>query len=148
MSSRKKKKGKNSSLHDDVNELNRLSRNEAVKACVLTDSTFNCIESGVWSGSCIHCNSKFIVELFDDGSVNTIATIEHIKPIVAGGSQVDVLNLALACSRCNSSKGIKHDKKVGKSKRSDQIIETLLIKRQARYRNSVAEHGEFSYELH
>lgn len=147
MTSRKKKKNKNCSIQKQSNELNKLSRNDAVRACVLSDNTFDCLKPNVWSGACIHCNSKFIVELLNDGTVNTVATLEHIKPIVAGGSQFDILNLALACSRCNSSKGIRHDKKVGKSKRSDQIIEALLKKRQVRYRNYLLEQ-EVSYELH
>lgn len=137
MGLKKKKSFKQVSPANGQDEYKKLSRNDAVKLCVLTDKTFTLVNEGVWCGSCIHCNSKFIVEIIDN-DVQTLATLEHIKPLVAGGSAIDPKNLALACARCNSSKGIRHDKNVGKSKRSDEIIEALLQKRSLRWRDEEA----------
>lgn len=104
---------------------------------VATDASFEkipatSISPEAWLGRCIHCNTKFVVER--DGS--TSATIEHITPKVAGGNPFDPKNLALACSRCNNEKGIRHDKKVGRGGRADQVVAALQEKREARWKEA------------
>ncbi|MBL8916276.1 MAG: HNH endonuclease [Archangium sp.] len=105
-------------------------------AIVRTDSTFEKVRtrdgSFVWQGKCLHCNTKLVVEL--DGSAVKRVTIEHIVPQSAGGSN-DLLNLALACSRCNNRKGRQHDHKGLSDARAAELIEKLLEKRRARWRD-------------
>lgn len=98
-----------------------------------SDATFSLVAaadgSTCYVGKCIHCGTKLRVET--DGS--TAATIEHIVPLCDGGDAVDLLNVALACSGCNSEKGIRHDSKSGRGGRSDDVIKALLDKRRSRY---------------
>ena len=114
------------------------SRAQLVLAIVATDSTFNLYgnphEGRVWLGRCIHCNTRLGVT--PEGS--TDATIEHINPLCAGGESTDPHNLALACSRCNNEKGIRHDQHAGKGGRADEVIAALQAKRLARWREPVA----------
>ncbi|PZR12049.1 MAG: HNH endonuclease [Archangium gephyra] len=104
----------------------------------LTDSTFVRVKTRdgdeVWEGRCIHCNRKLVVEL--DGRAAKSVTIEHIVPQTAGGSD-DLANLALACARCNHKKGRQHDKKGLRDARASELIDALLEKRRARWRNMV-----------
>jgi 5-methylcytosine-specific restriction endonuclease McrA len=83
-----------------------------------------------WQGKCIHCNTKLYVGLTGD----TDATIEHIRPKCSGGHPEDPRNLALACSRCNNEKGVRHDRFAGKDPRADEVIAALLEKRMERWR--------------
>ncbi len=113
----------------------------------MTDKTFEPIrktllpKSGsdpfAWVGKCIHCNTKLFVT--DQG--NTEATVEHIRPLCAGGDPFDPRNLALACSRCNNAKGIHHDQHVGKGGRADEVIASLQSKRDSRWRPMVQPEG-------
>lgn len=81
-----------------------------------------------WKGKCLHCNASFFVSL--DGE--TEATIEHIKPQSAGGSN-DLMNLALACVSCNNEKGVRHDPYYPSDLRASAVIASLLAKRASRY---------------
>jgi 5-methylcytosine-specific restriction endonuclease McrA len=83
-----------------------------------------------WVGRCLHCNSRVFVT--DDGQ--TLATIEHIKPLCDRGHPTDPRNLALVCSRCNNEKGIRHDQHAGKGGRADEVIAALQAKRDSRWR--------------
>lgn len=105
------------------------NRCQLVLRIVATDDTFN-LHGGGWLGRCIHCGTG----LYVDQNGQTTATVEHIRPIVAGGSCDELMNLALACSGCNSEKGIRHDSK-RPSVRAEQVIEALLQKRADRWRN-------------
>lgn len=51
----------------------------------------------VQQGKCFYCMNQIS---FSE------ATIDHIKPKCSGGNN-DVTNLAVACERCNSTKGLK-----------------------------------------
>lgn len=75
---------------------------------------------------CIHCNTTIAVTMRGE----TSGTIEHIMPIVAGGSRTDVANLALACKSCNNTKGVHHDSK-NLSERAVEVITALLEKRRS-----------------
>ena len=89
--------------------------------CYVDDATY------VYVGKCIHCGTALRVS----SAGSTDATIEHIVPLIAGGSGTDLLNVALACARCNNQKGIHHDQKK-LSERSQEIIDALLEKRKRR----------------
>jgi 5-methylcytosine-specific restriction endonuclease McrA len=106
-------------------------RLDLVLAVVASDSTFELsIDKSSWIGKCLHCNRKLDVAL--NGS--TLATLEHIMPLTAGGSAEAIENLALACASCNNEKGIHHDQHVGKGGRADEVIKALLEKRLTRFR--------------
>jgi 5-methylcytosine-specific restriction endonuclease McrA len=114
------------------------ARTKLVELIVVTDSSFRivAVEQAYWRGKCIHCSSPVCVML--DGS--TTATLEHIRPLCAGGSSDDPRNLALACSACNNAKGIRHDRKVGRCPRSDEVVAALLQKRAERWRDAAPGH--------
>ena len=103
-------------------------------AIIATDSTFERATAGdreVWSGKCLHCNAKLLVGL--DGEPISRATIEHIHPRNHGGTD-DLENLGIACARCNSEKGVRHDHKRRDDPRLLEIVEKLREKRRARWR--------------
>lgn len=81
-----------------------------------------------YEGPCIHCGTRLVVEL--DGK--SLATIEHIVPLSCEGSSTDLLNLALACKRCNNEKGVRHDPNYGREPRSTDVINNLLERRSKR----------------
>ncbi len=105
-------------------------------AIIATDSTFSRATAGdreVWSGKCLHCNAKLLIGL--DGEPISRATIEHITPKNHGGTD-DLPNLGIACARCNSEKGVRHDHKKKNDARLVEIIAKLTEKRMARWRDA------------
>lgn len=90
-----------------------------------TDRTFDVSDDGQWVGKCLHCGSRI---------ENSTATVEHIVPRARGGSGTDLLNMALACARCNNEKGIRHDPAYPKDARSVEVINNLLRVRAERWR--------------
>ena len=99
-----------------------------------TDVTFERKELGgepVWEGKCIHCQRK--LRLDEDGTPLNGATLEHIVPKNHGGSD-EVENLAVACARCNSEKGLRHDLKRANDPRLREVVERLHARRRARFR--------------
>ena len=103
-------------------------------AIIATDSTFERATAGDregWSGKCLHCNAKLLIGL--DGEPISRATIEHIEPKNHGGTD-DLENLGIACARCNSEKGVRHDHKKKSDARLQEIIAKLREKRMARWR--------------
>ncbi|MBI5495154.1 MAG: HNH endonuclease [Deltaproteobacteria bacterium] len=87
----------------------------------------------VWVGRCIHCNSRLVLE--SDGKPVGSVTVEHLVPQHAGGTD-DPLNLALACARCNHLKGVRQDRDFGRDPAVDAMVERLLRKRRARWRDA------------
>ena len=80
-----------------------MSRRSLVLRIVATDSTFERVVVGhtaSWVGKCLHCNRKLVVT----SSGDTAATVEHIVPRHRDGDDRDT-NTALACARCNQTKG-------------------------------------------
>lgn len=104
-------------------------RQDKILEIVETDQTFEKDVAG-WFGRCLHCNTTICVGLTGQSS----ATIEHIVPTCAGGSSSDLLNLALACSRCNNEKGIRHDPVYPSDPRAVEVVNSLLAKRKKRWR--------------
>lgn len=112
-------------------------RKALVLAIVATDATFekrSVRGEECWVGKCIHCNARIAVEL--DGS--TLGTIEHIAPRTHGGTD-DVDNLALACKRCNSEKGVRHDPKSKDDPKRLALVAALQAKRRERTRAPIFE---------
>ena len=110
-----------------------MTRHLQLLAAVVSDRTFERMrldERLVWVGKCIHCNSKLVVA--DDGRSLGEATLEHIIPKTRGGTN-ELLNLAVACARCNREKGKRHDHKRGE--RLDDIVATLRARRAKRWRD-------------
>ncbi|UCH28291.1 MAG: HNH endonuclease [Myxococcales bacterium] len=99
-----------------------------------TDSTFELKERDgeqVLQGKCIHCQRK--LALRTDGTPINGATIEHIVPKNHGGTD-DLENLAIACARCNSEKGLRHDHKQPDDPKLLEVVERLRERRRKRYR--------------
>lgn len=127
------KKTKKKKKNDSIDSRPKGSSRAALALRIAeTDSTFQLKTYSptqyVYVGKCIHCGTSLVVS----SSGATDATIEHIMPLVAGGSGTDLLNLALACSGCNNQKGIHHDQK-NLTQHSREIIESLLKKRESRF---------------
>jgi 5-methylcytosine-specific restriction endonuclease McrA len=104
-----------------------------------TDSTFEPMTVDgrrAWKGRCLHCNRPLV--LLDDGTPVSAITLEHIVPRTAGGTD-DLGNLGLACPRCNHGKGVRHDKRALKNARSAEVIERLLERRRARWREPMTD---------
>jgi 5-methylcytosine-specific restriction endonuclease McrA len=89
----------------------------------------------VLEGKCLHCQRK--LQLTVDGAPLNGATLEHIVPKNHGGTD-DVENLAIACARCNSEKGLRHDHKRSDDPQARAVIERL----QARRLNRLRPHGQ------
>jgi len=83
----------------------------------------------VLEGKCIHCQKKLALHL--DGVAISDATVEHIVPKHHGGTD-DVENIAVACARCNSEKGLRHDHKSPDDPKLREIIATLQRRRRDR----------------
>ncbi len=99
-----------------------------------TDNTFERAEHRsreAWLGKCLHCNAYLWVGL--DGEPISRATIEHILPKTAGGTDA-LTNLALACARCNQGKGTRHDPRYHRDARARELVERLLSRRRERWR--------------
>lgn len=102
-------------------------------AAARTDATFEQTrldERPVWVGKCIHCNAKLVIAA--DGAPLGAATVEHIVPQTRGGDD-DVHNLAVACARCNTEKGRRHDHKRGR--RYEEVVALLQARREQRWRS-------------
>lgn len=112
-----------------------MTTRERILQIVATDRTFERAEvrgADVWAGKCLHCNTQLLVGL--DGAPRSRATIEHIVPRAAGGSD-ELGNLALACARCNHEKGVRHDQRRRADPRLAEIAAALTAKRQERWRD-------------
>ncbi|MCA9614786.1 MAG: HNH endonuclease signature motif containing protein [Polyangiales bacterium] len=99
-----------------------------------TDSTF-ALERidgrDVLVGKCIHCGRKLAVEL--DVSRPSAATVEHIVPRHHDGTDA-LENLAVACARCNSGKGVRLDARRRDDPTLEAVIQTLRTRRHERWR--------------
>ncbi|MBT8452632.1 MAG: HNH endonuclease [Deltaproteobacteria bacterium] len=99
-----------------------------------TDRTFEQKEldgAPILEGKCIHCQKK--LSLRADGTPLNGATLEHIVPKNHGGTD-DLENLAIACARCNSEKGLRHDHKRADDPRLQEVIARLRERRRRRLR--------------
>lgn len=104
-------------------------------AIIATDTTFERAAAGgrdVWSGKCLHCNARLLIGL--DGEPISRATIEHILPKNHGGTDA-LENLGVACARCNSEKGVRHDHKHKSDARMQEVVAKLAAKRRERWRD-------------
>jgi len=84
-----------------------------------------------WIGRCIHCNTALVVGL--DGSCGREVTIEHIIPRGRGGDD-RLQNLALACNRCNHTKGHRQDMLKPNHPDFQKMVTFLQQRRQERWR--------------
>jgi len=108
------------------------ARLELILMIAATDKTFERSTDGFWYGRCLHCSSSLRV----GATGQTSASIEHIVPVSAGGSNSDMLNMALACISCNSEKGVRHDPNYPRDPRAVEVIESLLQRRLKRWREA------------
>jgi 5-methylcytosine-specific restriction endonuclease McrA len=116
------------------------AKRRRILGIIATDSTFERTEHrgrDAWLGKCLHCNAHLMVGL--DGEPISRATIEHILPQTAGGTDA-LSNLGLACARCNHGKGRRHDPNYHRDARARELVERLLARRRARWREP--DHGE------
>ena len=114
--------------------MSRRKRN-LILTILATDKTFERSQhqgKEAWIGKCIHCNRHLVIGT--DGQPISRATIEHIIPRHHGGTD-DVENLALACARCNTEKGIRHDIRKVHDPKLHEIIGRLKERRQRRWRH-------------
>ena len=111
-------------------------RHDLLLAAAVTDATFDRTQLDgrtVWVGKCIHCNTRLVVA--DDGQSLGEATLEHIVPQTRGGTDA-IANIAVACARCNRTKGKRHDHKRGHG--LEEVVATLQARRTARWRDPAA----------
>lgn len=87
-------------------------------------------------GKCIHCNRQLGVDLDPDG--RQTATLEHIVPKNHGGTD-DLDNLAVACERCNTGKGVRLDARRRDDPTLSRVIDTLAERRRERRREPPAD---------
>jgi 5-methylcytosine-specific restriction endonuclease McrA len=109
-------------------------RERLVLAIVATDATFEKQElrgEPHWVGKCIHCNARLVVSTKGE---TFGATIEHIVPRTHGGTDA-LENVALACARCNSQKGVRIDPRRRSDPKLVAVIEILKTRRQERWRS-------------
>jgi 5-methylcytosine-specific restriction endonuclease McrA len=117
----------------------RKSKARLILEIVATDRTFERAEirgRAGWVGKCIHCRSAITID--DEGEPIGAATIEHIAPKNHGGTD-DVRNLALACARCNSLKGVRQDNRRAGDPRRLELVEKLQAQRSERWREPLPE---------
>src|SRR4051794_17604671 len=110
------------------------AKRKMVLAIAATDKTFELtVLAGekVWVGKCIHCNARLVVGI--DGDTYGGATIEHIFPRTHGGTNA-IENVALACARCNSQKGVRIDPRHANDPKLVAVVETLRQRRRDRWR--------------
>ncbi len=107
---------------------------ETILAIVATDTTFVRARYGegeAFIGKCLHCGGRLVIDL--DGTALSRATIEHILPRAHGGTDA-LENLGLACARCNSEKGVRHDSRATFDGRLAEVVHALVAKRMERWR--------------
>lgn len=120
----------------------RTSLRKRLQLVVETDSTAE-RSDGVWRTRCLHCRTSLLIR--EDGEPLDGATLEHIIPRAWFGKRSAALliadfngpddprNLALACARCNQSKGHGHDKNGPSDARAREVIAALLQRRAASF---------------
>lgn len=120
----------------------RTTLQKLLLSAVQTDTVAE-LTDGTWRTRCLHCRSALYVS--DEGVPSNGATLEHIIPrswfekraaadlIGDLSGPNDVRNLALACPRCNSGKGMGHDKAGPSDQRAREVVQALFDKRQARF---------------
>lgn len=108
-------------------------REDTVLAIVKSDSTFEQRDvrgERLWVGRCFHCGASLVAGLRGE---TFGATIEHIVPRGQGGTE-ELMNLALACARCNQRKGASLDARPAADARVLDVQAAMLQRRRARFR--------------
>ena len=103
--------------------------------CAATDATFEPTTvrgRPALTGKCIHCRRAVSIAL--DGTPLSNASLEHIVARHHGGGD-DLENLAIACTRCNSQKGYRHDHKRADDPKLVAVVTTLQTRRRERRRD-------------
>lgn len=98
-----------------------------------------------WLTPCLHCRSK--VGISRSGEPDRGTTLEHIVPRAWFGKRAaaalcarvigaeDPRNLALACARCNHSKGRRADASGPQDEAARRTVESLIERRLQRWRD-------------
>lgn len=113
---------------------------------VTTDAEASREASG-WRTRCLHCRTR--LHLDTRGEPLGAASLEHVVPRAwfgkraaaaltarVGDAPDDARNLAIACTRCNHDKGKGPDARGPHDARAYEVVETLLSKRLARWRDA------------
>lgn len=100
-----------------------------------------------WRTRCLHCRTRLHVDA--TGEPLGAASLEHVvprawfgkraaAPLVArvGDTPDDARNLAIACTRCNHDKGKGPDARGPQDARAYEVVEALLSRRLARWREA------------
>lgn len=114
----------------------KAARRKLILDIVATDASFERTEmrgQQAWVGKCIHCQSHVVIAL--DGEPIQRATVEHILPRTHGGTDA-LENVALACSRCNSLKGMRLDVRRADDPKLQEVIARLRERRLRRWRGA------------
>lgn len=114
-------------------------------SAITTDAEASRDPSG-WRTRCLHCRTRLHVGT--DGEPLGAASLEHVVPRAwfgkraagpltarVGDAPDDTRNLAIACTRCNHDKGKGPDARGPHDARAYHVVETLLTKRLARWRD-------------
>jgi 5-methylcytosine-specific restriction endonuclease McrA len=98
-----------------------------------TDRTFALVESSpsYLLGKCLHCRRKLSLSL--RGEPLGHATLEHILPRHHGGDD-SLMNIAVACSKCNALKGSRIDGLPNQHPTYQRVIAQLRLERDKRHR--------------
>ncbi|HTE50785.1 MAG TPA: HNH endonuclease signature motif containing protein [Kofleriaceae bacterium] len=115
--------------------MSRRSRRKQILTIVATDSTFERVTfrgQDAWQGACIQCQRRLLVD--QHGEPIGPATVEHIIARQQGGND-DLLNLALACARCNHQKGYRLDDRRPDDPVLRRVTSALIERRRARWRD-------------
>ncbi|GHA68230.1 HNH endonuclease [Cognatilysobacter bugurensis] len=115
-------------------------------SAVTTDSEASPDVSG-WHTRCLHCRTRLHVG--PGGEPLGAASLEHVVPRAwfgkraaaaltarVGDAPDDARNLAIACTRCNHDKGKGPDARGPQDSRAHEVVEALLSKRLARWRDA------------
>ncbi|GAB6195084.1 HNH endonuclease [Lysobacter xanthus] len=115
---------------------------------VSTDAEAHC-DGDRWTTRCLHCRTRLQVRT--DGTPEGSASLEHVVPRAWFGKRAasamtarvadapdDARNLAVACARCNQDKGKGPDARGPSDARAFEVVETLLARRLARWRDATS----------
>lgn len=120
------------------------------RSAIATDAEASRGVDGVWTTRCLHCRTR--LQVADDGTALGGSSLEHVVPQAwfglraaaaltfrVGGDRDNARNLAVACRTCNQDKGKGPDARGPGDARAYAVVEALLAKRLARWRERASD---------